>query len=313
MGKDVLRFEHVVKQFEGTTAVKDLNLTIGDGELFVLVGASGSGKTTTLKMINRLIEPTDGNIYFNDKRLIDTNLRDLRWNIGYVLQQIALFPNMTVAQNIALIPQMKHWSKEQIRETVDDMLTAVDLEPKQYRDRMPAELSGGEQQRVGICRALATKPPMVLMDEPFSALDPISRTSLQDMVMRLHKKMKTTIVFVTHDMNEAMRLGDRIAVMREGVLQQVATPEEIASNPASNFVSDFFASAAPEVLDTPLIELRRFAERSTEAGEAQEGDPLRAILTPLGEGKSVTVACQQGNFKVNATQVMAFLADVAKD
>lgn len=311
MAKDILRFEHVVKQFEGTTAVKDLNLTIGDGELFVLVGASGSGKTTTLKMINRLIEPTDGNIFFNDQRLIDMNRRDLRWNIGYVLQQIALFPNMTVAQNIALIPQMKHWQKDQIRVRVDEMLREVDLDPKQYRDRMPADLSGGEQQRVGICRALATKPPMVLMDEPFSALDPISRTSLQDMVLRLHKRLKTTIVFVTHDMNEAMKLGDRIAVMRDGQLQQVATPEEIAANPASDFVADFFASAAPEVLDTPLIELRRFASPSQDAGTAQEGDPLRTILTPLAEGKSVTVACQQGNFKVNATQVMAFLADVA--
>lgn len=308
----VLRFEHVVKQFADTTAVKDLNLEIGEGELFVLVGASGSGKTTTLKMINRLIEPTDGNIYFNGKRLIDTDLRDLRWHIGYVLQQIALFPNMTVAQNIALIPQMKHWEKGKIRQAVDEMLTAVDLPPAQYRDRMPAELSGGEQQRVGICRALASRPPMVLMDEPFSALDPISRTSLQDMVLRLHRKMKLTIVFVTHDMNEAMKLGDRIAVMRRGELQQVATPEEIAANPASDFVSDFFASAAPVLLDTLLLELRRFGSPSVnEPVDAQEEATLRTVLRPLGEGKSVTVACHEGNFKLDARQVLAFLASAA--
>lgn len=305
---NVLKFDHVTKRYDGRAVVEDLSLTIGEGELFVLVGASGSGKTTTLKMINRLIEPTDGDIYFNDKRLIDTDLRDLRWNIGYVLQQIALFPNMTVGANIALIPQMKHWPKDQIKQRVDEMLDAVDLAPEKYRDRMPDELSGGEQQRVGICRALASKPPMVLMDEPFSALDPISRTSLQDMVLRLHRKLKTTIVFVTHDMNEAMKLGDRIAVMRSGKLLQVATPEEIAANPATSFVSDFFAGAAPALLETPIFELASFGTPTTEQGSYAEDTPLQVVLAPLAEGKHVTVAAQAGNFKLNASQVLGYLA-----
>lgn len=236
----MIEFKNISKQYNEKTVLKKCNLEIQEGEFFVLVGPSGSGKTTTLKMLNRLIEPTDGDIYFNDKRLIDYDLKELRLTIGYVLQQIALFPNLTVAENIELIPEMKKWKKEQRRERAKELLAKVNLSPETYLDRKPAELSGGEQQRIGILRAIAAKPDIILMDEPFSALDPISREQLQLLIKNLHKELSSTIVFVTHDMNEAMLLGDRICVMREGEVLQVATPEEIRLHPKNEFVAQFF-------------------------------------------------------------------------
>ena len=187
---------------------------------FVLVGPSGSGKTTTLKLINRLIEQTDGDIYFEDKRLKDYDLRELRLKTGYVLQQIALFPNLTVAENIALIPEMKNFDKREIKEKTEDLLRKVGLDPKHYMNRLPKELSGGEKQRVGILRAIIANPKILLMDEPFSALDPISKVQLQDLIKQLHDEYKRTTVFVTHDMDEAMKLADRICVLKEGKVVQ---------------------------------------------------------------------------------------------
>ncbi|MCC3237662.1 ABC transporter ATP-binding protein, partial [Pediococcus acidilactici] len=209
-----------------------------EGEIFVLVGTSGSGKTTTLKMINQLFVQTAGDILFNGQRIKDYDLRNLRLEIGYVLQQIALFPTMTVEQNISLIPEMKRVDKEEVKRRVTQLLEDVDLDPERYRKRYPRELSGGEQQRIGILRALAAQPPVVLFDEPFSALDPLVRAQLQDLVLKLHQKFKNTIVFVTHDMDEALKLGDRIGVMKDGKLLQVATPKEIAQNPANEFVEN---------------------------------------------------------------------------
>lgn len=254
MAETLIEFKSVAKVFEGQTVIEDLNLKINQGEIFVLVGPSGSGKTTTLKMINELIKPTDGNIYYRNKRLIDYNMRDLRWQIGYVLQQIALFPNMTVAQNITLIPEMKGEPRQAARQTAEALLQEVDLDPKLYADRKPNELSGGEQQRIGILRAIASKPEVVLMDEPFSALDPISRQQLQDLVLSLHNRAHNTIVFVTHDMNEALKLGDRIAVMHEGKIEQLDTPEAIETQPATDFVTSFFATTNPKNLLTTKIE-----------------------------------------------------------
>lgn len=243
MAEALLKFDHVGKSFDGKQVIKDFNLEVHKGELLVLVGASGSGKTTTLKMVNQLERPTDGDIYYHDKQIKDYNVQELRWNIGYVLQQIALFPTMTVAQNIRVIPEMKKMRKSEIDETVTRLLQGVDLDPKKYANRFPRELSGGEQQRVGILRALASSPDVVLMDEPFSALDPISRTSLQNLVLRLHDELKNTIIFVTHDMDEALKVGDRIAIMSNGNLVQVDTPEQIAQHPINDFVASFFASA----------------------------------------------------------------------
>ena len=218
-----------------------LNFEIDEGEFFVLVGPSGSGKTTTIKLINRLIEQTDGDIYFEDKRLKDYDLRELRLKTGYVLQQIALFPNLTVAENIALIPEMKNFEKKEIKEKTEDLLRKVGLDPKHYMNRLPKELSGGEKQRVGILRAIIANPKILLMDEPFSALDPISKVQLQDLIKSLHNEYKMTTVFVTHDMDEAMKLADRICVLKNGKVVQIATPEVLKENPADDFVREFFA------------------------------------------------------------------------
>ena len=218
-----------------------LNFEIQEGEFFVLVGPSGSGKTTTLKLINRLIEQTDGDIYFEDKRLKDYDLRELRLKTGYVLQQIALFPNLTVAENIALIPEMKNFDKKEIKEKTEDLLKKVGLDPKHYMNRLPKELSGGEKQRVGILRAIIANPKILLMDEPFSALDPLSKVQLQDLIKTLHNEYKMTTVFVTHDMDEAMKLADRICVLKNGKVVQIATPEVLKENPVDDFVREFFA------------------------------------------------------------------------
>ncbi|MGG4467630.1 ABC transporter ATP-binding protein [Paenibacillus alvei] len=243
----MIQFENVSKLFNGgTTAVKSLNLTINKGELFVLIGPSGSGKTTTLKMINRLVDITNGTISLNGRKISDYDIHELRWNIGYVLQQIALFPHLSIAENIAVVPEMKKWTKEKIAKRVNELLEMVGLEPQTYRNRKPNELSGGQQQRVGVIRALAADPEIILMDEPFSALDPISREKLQDDIVKLQKAIKKTIVFVTHDMQEALKLGDRICIMKDGEIVQVGTPNELITNPMNDFVAEFIGRALPK-------------------------------------------------------------------
>ncbi len=233
-------FEQVTKAYDDKEIIRDLSFSIEKGEIFVLVGPSGSGKTSTLKMINGLSQPTRGMIYYKDRPLSEYDLRKVRWQMGYVLQQIALFPTMTVAQNIMVIPEMVGWPKEKQRQETDRLLASVGLDPELYRKRLPAELSGGEQQRIGILRAIAADPEVILMDEPFSALDPISRNDLQELVLDLHAKLGTTVVFVTHNMEEAVKLGDRIAVMKEGRLLQVDTPEQLLREPAEDFIREFF-------------------------------------------------------------------------
>lgn len=239
----MISYKNVSMEYPESGKVLDnLNFNIERGEFFVIVGPSGSGKTTSLKLINRLIEQTDGDIFFNNKKLKDYNLRELRLKIGYVLQEIALFPNLTVFENISLIPEMKKMDREIIDEKIDILLNKVGLEPKRYKDRFPEELSGGEKQRVGILRAIISGPEILLMDEPFSALDPISRINLQDLIKELHNEYKITTVFVTHDMSEAIKLADRICFMKEGKVIQIATPEEILKNPENKFVSKFLGN-----------------------------------------------------------------------
>ena len=255
-----IKFEHVNKTFAKKVVVNDLNLDIQQGELFVLVGNSGSGKTTSIKMINRLADPSTGQILVNERPTTDYNVQKLRWKIGYVLQQIALFPNMTVAKNITLIPEIQG-AKADLTEMAANLLEKVGLNPQEYAHRYPHELSGGEQQRIGILRAIASKPPIVLMDEPFSALDPLSRANLQELVINLHKQLHNTILFVTHDMNEALHLADRIGVMKDGKLLQVDQPQEILRHPANNFVRDFFkGSLGNNLYETPLKQAALFNE-----------------------------------------------------
>ncbi|MHB2040196.1 ABC transporter ATP-binding protein [Aerococcus mictus] len=238
--EDFIRFEAVSKFYQEKLVVDHLDLKISSGEFFVLVGPSGSGKTTSLKMINGLVKQESGKVYFKGRDIRSYNLNKMRWQMGYVLQDIALFPTMTVEENIETIPEMIGMAKKERQARTEELLWQVGLDPKKYSKRYPRELSGGEQQRVGICRAIAAKPPLMLMDEPFSALDPLSRESLQKLLLDLHHKIQTTIVFVTHDMDEALRLGDRIAIMQTGRLVQVDSPKNIKAKPANEFVRHFF-------------------------------------------------------------------------
>ena len=223
----------------GNVGLKNINLTINESEITVFIGPSGSGKTTLLKMINRLEDNTTGEVKINGKNVKEYNIHKMRWDIGYALQQVALFPHMNVEENIAIVPELKKWKKEKINARIDELLNMVGLEPKKYRKRKPSELSGGEAQRVGIARALAADPKIILMDEPFSALDPITRASLQEDVKKLQKQIHKTIVFVTHDIEEAFLLGDKICIIQDGELIQSGTKQEIISNPKNDFVRRF--------------------------------------------------------------------------
>ncbi len=242
----MIEYKHVALRYGEKSVLEDVNLKIEDGEFMVLVGPSGSGKTTMLKMINRLLEPTDGNIYMDDKRIKDYNQRDLRLSTGYVLQQIALFPNLTVAENIAIIPEMKGWNKDKIKQNTAELLEMVGLPAKEYADRFPSMLSGGEQQRVGIVRAIIGEPRILLMDEPFSALDAISRKQLQVLTKKLHNEFGVTIIFVTHDTDEALLLADRIAVLQNGQICQIDKPNMILENPSNEFVANLFGGVRNE-------------------------------------------------------------------
>ena len=242
----MIEYKHVALRYGEKSVLEDVNLKINDGEFMVLVGPSGSGKTTMLKMINRLLEPTDGNIYMDDKRIKDYNQRDLRLSTGYVLQQIALFPNLTVAENIAIIPEMKGWNKDKIKQNTAELLEMVGLPAKEYAGRFPIMLSGGEQQRVGIVRAIIGEPRILLMDEPFSALDAISRKQLQVLTKKLHNEFGVTIIFVTHDTDEALLLADRIAVLQNGQICQIDKPNAILENPSNEFVANLFGGVRNE-------------------------------------------------------------------
>lgn len=316
----IIEFKNVRKEFGENLAIQDLSLAIQPGELFVLVGTSGSGKTTTLKMINQLITQTDGDILFNGKKLKEFDKQSLRLDIGYVLQQIALFPTMTVAQNISVIPDMKKMPKKQTAQIIDDLLTQVGLDPDTYRDRMPSELSGGEQQRIGIVRALAAKPPIVLFDEPFSALDPIVRTQLQDLVLDLHRTIHNTIVFVTHDMDEALKLGDRIGVMSHGKLLQVDTPDEIAQHPVNEFVKNFFAgTVAKNIFETPISKLVKTGyvydkpQTNDIGSQVEVNDSLETAFQLLSKTSEIGV---KGKNEIegylNRQQVMRYLSEVKR-
>jgi osmoprotectant transport system ATP-binding protein len=246
-GRVMIRLEHLTKTYPGQArpAVDDLSLDVHEGEIVVLVGPSGCGKTTTMKMINRIIEPTSGRIVLDGEDVTDADPDQLRRRIGYVIQQIGLFPHRTIAENIGTVPRVLGWDKRRIAERVDELLETVGMDPSVYRGRYPKELSGGQRQRVGVARALSADPDVMLMDEPFGAIDPITRDRLQNEFLRLQAEVRKTIVFVTHDIDEAIKMGDRIAILREGSeVVQYDTPETILTAPADDFVSDFIGSGA---------------------------------------------------------------------
>ena len=264
-GAAVVTLEHVSKRYgpiDGPPAVTDLSLTIPAGEICVLVGPSGCGKTTTMKMINRLIEPTSGRITIDGEDVMSLPAVELRRRIGYVIQQVGLFPHLTVAENVGVVPRLLRWPEARVRERVEELLDLVRLDPAAYRGRYPAALSGGERQRVGVARALAADPPLMLMDEPFGAVDPILRERLQNEFLRLQARVRKTIVFVTHDVDEAIKMADRIAILqRGGVLAQYDTPDTILAAPASEFVEHFVGAdrglkrlSLARVRDLPLTE-----------------------------------------------------------
>lgn len=238
----MIEFRNIVKTYDGVGAVDNLNLKVEEGELCVLLGVSGCGKSTSLNMINRLIEPDSGEIFINGKNVKEFKLEELRRSIGYVVQSIGLFPNMTVAQNISIVPNLMKWDKKKTMERVRELIKMVGLDVEQYINKYPSQLSGGEAQRVGVARALAADPKILLMDEPFGAVDPLNRTNLQNEFLKLQKELHKTVVFVTHDIGEAMKMGDKIALMSKGVLQCFGTPKELLSNKDNAFVRDFMGN-----------------------------------------------------------------------
>ncbi|MGN8889849.1 betaine/proline/choline family ABC transporter ATP-binding protein [Dysosmobacter sp. HCP28S3_G4] len=248
----MIQFEHVSKNYGQTKVLKDLTFTVPDGQFLVLIGPSGCGKTTSMKMINRLLEPDEGRILIDGEDIAKMNPVELRRHIGYVIQQIGLFPNMTVAQNICVVPKLLKYDKARCDDIVRDLLKMVNMEA--YADKYPSELSGGQQQRIGVLRALAASPPIVLMDEPFSALDPMTRESLQDEVKNLQQKLHKTIVFVSHDMGEALKLADVIIFMSGGEIVQMASPEEMLEHPANDLVRNFLGKHAPDVPAPSTVE-----------------------------------------------------------
>ncbi|MFB4203095.1 Osmoprotectant import ATP-binding protein OsmV [wastewater metagenome] len=240
----MIRIENLTKVFETpegpVTAADHITMDVPDGEICILLGPSGCGKTTTLKMINRIIEPTSGRVSINDEDTTGMNTTDLRRSIGYVIQQIGLFPNMTIEENISVVPRLLGWDRKRTRERARELLDMVALDPSAFMGRYPGELSGGQQQRVGVIRALAADPPVLLMDEPFGAIDPINRAVIQDEFLRMQSELNKTILFVSHDIDEAIKMGDRIAIFRAGQLVQYDRPDDLLAHPKNDFVESFF-------------------------------------------------------------------------
>ncbi len=283
-GGGVLELREVTKRYApgARPAVDCLSLTVPAGEVCVLIGPSGCGKTTALKMINRLIEPTAGEILIDGRGVRDRDPADLRREVGYVIQQVGLLPHLTIAANVATVPRLLGWEKERIRARVRELLELIGLDPDEFSGRYPAQLSGGQQQRVGLARALAADPPVMLMDEPFSAVDPITRERLQNDFLRLHRAVPKTVVFVSHDIDEAVKMADRIAVMRDGRLVQYAAPADLLANPADEFVADFVGS------DRALksLSLTRLEEVDlVTAPTVRVGEPIDRVRERIASGE----------------------------
>lgn len=276
----MIEIDKISKIYNDTPAVDAVSMQIDSGTITVIVGTSGSGKTTLLRMINRLVEPTSGEVRINGEATHAIPPHLLRRRIGYAIQGNGLFPHQTVARNIAAVPRLLDWPATKIRDRVDELLTLFGMEPDEFRDRYPQELSGGQQQRVGVARALASKPDLLLMDEPFGALDPIIRARAQEDLRAIQRKLGSTIVLVTHDMDEAIRLGDQVGVMDQGRLVQYAPPQEIIAHPESGFVSDMVGDAERPMRLLSLIPIGDLTEPGTAEGEMlPEAASLRDALS----------------------------------
>ena len=283
----MIEFHDVNKEFAGQMAVSNLNLRFEEGAFSVLIGTSGSGKSTTLKMINRLVEHDSGLIRFAGEEIRSLPVLELRRRMGYAIQSIGLFPHWTVAQNIATVPQLQKWSRQKIADRVDELMALLGLEPA-LRERYPHQLSGGQQQRVGVARALAANPEVLLMDEPFGALDPVTRSALQTEMTRIHRILGRTIILVTHDIDEALRLADRLVLMDNGEVVQQGTPLELLTHPATDFVREFFGRSE---LGVRLLSLRTVGEYLRREDPAVSGEPLQAQMS-LRDALSAFVARQ---------------------
>lgn len=272
----MIRMENVTKNYDNAAvpSVDDLTIEVAEGSTVALIGPSGCGKTTTMRMINRLIDPTSGKIFVDGKDITKGDPVELRRHIGYVIQSVGLFPHMTIGENIAAVPKLLGWEQKKISERTDEMLHLVGLDPSQMVRRYPRQLSGGQRQRIGVARALAADPPVLLMDEPFGAIDPIARERLQGEFRAILKRVRKTVVLVTHDLDEAIRLGDRIAIMRSGKIVQHDTPDAILSNPADEFVASFVG------VDRAIKRLSLFTVR--DAMSHQTLDKAEASESPVG-------------------------------
>ena len=278
----MITFDNTSKAYAGVPAISGLNLNIARGELLVLLGPSGSGKSTALKMINRMVDHDGGRILLDGQEIYSFNVQDLRRRMGYAIQSVGLFPHWTVARNIATVPRLLGWSAERIDQRVDELLTLFTMEPTQYRQRMPHQLSGGQQQRVGVARALAADPDVLLMDEPFGALDPVTRASLQLELKRIHRVSGKTIVLVTHDIDEALLLATRIVLLQQGSIVQAGTPLELLQHPANDFVADFLGRAD---MGLKLLSLRTVAD----------------YIRPTGIGDSVSAGTTHNPLQLDTT------------
>jgi osmoprotectant transport system ATP-binding protein len=305
----MIHLEDLTKRFSGmqAAAVDRLTLEVPEGTTCVLIGPSGCGKTTTLRMVNRLIEPTSGRILLQDEDVTRMDAVTLRRRIGYVIQQVGLFPHMTIAANIATVPRLLGWSAARIEARVDEMLALVDLDPTAFRDRFPRALSGGQRQRVGVARALAADPPLMLMDEPFGAIDPVTRTTLQDEYLKILRRLKKTVILVTHDIDEAIKMGDRVAILKDGHLVQFGTPDAILAAPVDGFVADFVgADRALKRLSLVAVRdiMRNDVESSTQAAVRANASLREALSEMLASGYD-TLAVTEGGRRVGLVSLEA--------
>lgn len=305
----MIELDQVTKTYDRKNVVDSVTLSVAKGDLCVLIGPSGSGKSTTLKMINRLIPLSSGAIRIEGQDIASVRAEELRRRIGYAIQSIGLFPHWTVEQNIAVVPRLLKWSSSQVRQRVEELLELFHLAPSEFRHKYPHQLSGGQAQRVGVARALAADPEVLLMDEPFGALDPITRDSLQEEMRRVHEETGKTIVFVTHDMDEALKLASRIAIMDEGRLVQVGTPREILNNPANDFVLNFVGQSD---LGLKMLACESVETRLEPAPSALRNDPLESIRNHFGTSDHLWLLSPEGQIEGLLTEAPAADDDLAR-